>query len=242
MSLLHLRRTVKVYDFPSWMCQPLMETSWIEDLFGSNSNRSNLAESEKLVYRQHALKYGSAKQAIEGLSRSGEYYSKAIVSKHVTTARGLFTRLMYAWYLMHPHPKTAQEKSFINYMTQHNSTSALKAMDYETSGPFITSILELKLDVDTMLEWQKQPKFGCCTTLSRASWIYQSSCPSLRIICQKTVRLQSEIKRPHHVPSKPVASFTTSTSASLDNCVLCKTDKHPFYTCPKFKVQMHDKN
>ena len=52
---------------------------------------------------------------------------------------------------------------------------------------------------------------------------------------------KSEIKRPHHIPGKPVASFTTSTSASLDNCVLCKTDKHPLYACPRFKAQTHDK-
>ena len=32
---------------------------------------------------------------------------------------------------------------------------ALKAMDYEPSGPFVTSILELKLDADTMIEWQR---------------------------------------------------------------------------------------
>ena len=32
---------------------------------------------------------------------------------------------------------------------------ALKAMDYEPSGPFITSTLELKLDPNTMFEWQK---------------------------------------------------------------------------------------
>ena len=32
---------------------------------------------------------------------------------------------------------------------------ALKAMDYEPSGPFITSVLELKLDVNTVFEWQK---------------------------------------------------------------------------------------
>ena len=28
-------------------------------------------------------------------------------------------------------------------------------MDYEPSGPFITSVLELKLDTNTMFEWQK---------------------------------------------------------------------------------------
>ena len=32
---------------------------------------------------------------------------------------------------------------------------ALKAMDYDPSGPFITSVLELKLDQTTMFEWQR---------------------------------------------------------------------------------------
>ena len=31
----------------------------------------------------------------------------------------------------------------------------LRALDYKPSGPFITSVLELKLDVNTMFEWQK---------------------------------------------------------------------------------------
>ena len=32
---------------------------------------------------------------------------------------------------------------------------ALKALGYEPSGPFVTSILELKLDTTTSFEWQK---------------------------------------------------------------------------------------
>ena len=31
----------------------------------------------------------------------------------------------------------------------------LKALDYEPSGPFVTSILELKLDPTNMFEWQR---------------------------------------------------------------------------------------
>jgi len=38
-------------------------------------------------------------------------------------------------------------------MQQH--IRALKAMGCEPSGPFLTSLLELKLDVDTSFEWQK---------------------------------------------------------------------------------------
>ena len=34
----------------------------------------------------------------------------------------------------------------------------LRAMDYEPSGPFITSVLELKLDTSTAFEWQSSAK------------------------------------------------------------------------------------
>lgn len=37
-----------------------------------------MSDAEKLVYLQHALKGGSAKHAIEGLSRSGDCYAKAV--------------------------------------------------------------------------------------------------------------------------------------------------------------------
>ena len=39
-----------------------------------------------------------------------------------------------------------------NTVQQH--VRALKSMDYEHSGPFITSAIELKLDEATMFEWQ----------------------------------------------------------------------------------------
>ena len=32
---------------------------------------------------------------------------------------------------------------------------ALKAMGYEPSGPFVTSVIESKLDQTTMFEWQR---------------------------------------------------------------------------------------
>ena len=43
-------------------------------------SRSNLSDSEKLVYLRHLLKDGSAKNVIEGLLRSGEYYAETIES------------------------------------------------------------------------------------------------------------------------------------------------------------------
>ena len=41
-------------------------------------NRTNLSDTEKLVYLRQSLKDGTAKSVIEGLSRSGERYTEAI--------------------------------------------------------------------------------------------------------------------------------------------------------------------
>ena len=38
---------------------------------------------------------------------------------------------------------------------------ALRAMDHEPSGPFITSAIELKLDTNTLFEWQKFSLIMC---------------------------------------------------------------------------------
>ena len=39
--------------------------------------------------------------------------------------------------------------------TAQQHLRALKAMGHEPPGPFITSLLELKLDTNTMFEWQR---------------------------------------------------------------------------------------
>ena len=39
--------------------------------------------------------------------------------------------------------------------TAQQHLRALKAMGYDPPGPFITSLLELKLDMNTMFEWQR---------------------------------------------------------------------------------------
>ena len=59
-----------------------MEMSSIGGPFGCISvhNHTHISNSEKLVYSQQALKDGSAKELIEGLSRSGECYPEAIDS------------------------------------------------------------------------------------------------------------------------------------------------------------------
>ena len=117
-------------------------------------DRSNLSNSEKLVYLQQALKGGSAKNSIEGLSRTGDNYEEAI---QCLKARYDRPRLIHVKTISDTPPLkegTGKEiRKLHDTVLQHLRAS--KSIGYEPSGPFITSALDLKLDQNTMFEWQK---------------------------------------------------------------------------------------
>ena len=137
-------------DILSW------QTFW-EQFCVSVHERPHLSDAEKLVYLRQALKDGTAKNTIEGLSRSGEHYTEAVECLRSRFDR---TRLIHQTHVRKiikaPSLKDGSGKElrkFHDTMQQH--LRALKAMGHEPPGPFLTSLLELKLDVDTTFEWQK---------------------------------------------------------------------------------------
>ena len=65
-------------DVPTFDGNILHWRSFWEQFCVSIHDHSNLSDTEKLVYLQPSLKNGSTKSAIEGLSRSGEYYAEAV--------------------------------------------------------------------------------------------------------------------------------------------------------------------
>ena len=109
------------------------------------------------MYLQHALKDGSARSAFEGLSRSGEHYAEAV--------KCLESRYDHPRLIHQMHVRKICEVASLkdgngkelrhlhDVLQQH--LRALKSMDHEPSGSFITSMIELKLDQSTMFEWQK---------------------------------------------------------------------------------------
>ena len=120
-------------------------------------SRSNLADSEKLAYLRHALKGGQAKNVIEGLSRSGDQYSEAISCLKSRYNRPHLIHQAHVQRILEtPSLKdgTGKELRRLHDIAQQHQR-ALKALGHEPSGSFITSLLELKLDVNTMFEWQR---------------------------------------------------------------------------------------
>ena len=123
---------------------------------------------------------------------------------------------------------------------------ALKAMDYEPSGPFITSTLELKLDTNTMFEWQKHSQSSMAVPhyqdlLEFINLRAQASETSVAESAKKQPRHESSSARKPFSSSKPVALFATNTDPNSSQCVACETETHPLYACTKFKSMPHDK-
>ena len=189
------------------------------------------------------MKAGSAKHAIEGLSKSGNCYAEAV---ECLQARYDRPRLIHQTHVkMIIDAPSLKDGSGRELRRLHDTVlqhlRALKAMDYEPSGPFITSVLELKLDTNTMFEWQKHSQE------SNEVPHFQRLLEFLNLRAQASEittgelskKVKSEMKR-SLIPVKPVASFAGAADP-IANCVSCKTGKHPLYICPKFKSLTHDK-
>ena len=87
-------------------------------------------------------------------------------------------------------------------------------------------MIELKLDVDTLFEWQKH---------SQKSAIVPHYEELLEFI---DLRAQASETSCTTQRKKQLSRVTLFTANACSNCV-CKTEKHPLYVCPKFKALSH---
>ncbi len=224
-------------DVPTFDGNIINWRSFWEQFTISVHDRSKLSDSEKLAYLRHGLKDGSAKHVVEGLSGSGEQYEEAIdcLRKRYDRPRLLHQAHVRA-ILDAPALKEGGGKELRRlHDTANQHLRALKSMDYEPPGSFITSMLELKLDTTTMFEWQKcsqeslkVPHFTkLLEFLNLRAQASESSVPEF----SKKRQLESVASR-RNPASRSVASFAATVN---DTCVVCKVSKHPLYACQKFK-------
>ena len=231
-------------DVPRFDGEILNWRSFWEQFCVSVHERTTLSNSEKLVYLQQSLKGGSAKGAIEGLSRSGDNYAEAIKCLKSRYDRPRLIHKAHVRMILDAPPLkegTGKELRRLHDVVQQH-LRALKAMGDDVPGPFITSVLELKLDQNTLFEWQKHSSESATVPhyddlLEFVNLRAQAS-ESLVTPSRGSATLTS--KRPFS--SKPVASFAASASDSISspNCPVCRTEKHPLYVCSRFKIMSHE--
>ncbi len=178
--------------------------SW-EHFCVSVPDRQNLSDSEKLVYPQGALKDGPAKHAIEGLSRLGECYPEVIECLqscydcprliHQTHVR----MIREATPLREGNGKELQRLH--DTILQH--LRDLKAMGYEPSGPFITSALELKLDTNTIFEWQKSSQDA-------------AEVPHYQKLWSSSTYVHKPLRRPLHSQARSSTMWSVSSRSTAN--------------------------
>ena len=123
----------------------------------SVQDRTNLSNAEKIVYLQHAIKDGSVRNANEGLAHSADSYNEAVECLKACFDRPRLIHHTHVQMIVNtPPPKEGNGKELRHLhdsIQQHART--LKTLACELPGKFITSMTELKLDVDTLFKWQK---------------------------------------------------------------------------------------
>ena len=141
-------------DVPTFDGNILYWRSFLEQFHISVHDRAHLSDSEKLVYLRQSLKRGSAKVKIEGLSRSGDNYLEAIECLQSRYDRPRLVHKGHVQMILEAPPLkegSGRELRRLHDVVQQH-LHALKAMDCEAPGPFIMSVLELKLDSNTMFK------------------------------------------------------------------------------------------
>ena len=115
-------------------------------------DRKNVSNAEKLLYLEQALHSGSAAKAIEGLSRTGTHYEQAVqqLKERYHRPRLVFREQVRNLINLHPvKDGSGRELRRFHEAAQQN-LRAIKSMDMEDYHSFITTLLELKIDPDTM--------------------------------------------------------------------------------------------
>ena len=225
-------------DVPSFDGHILNWQSFWEQFCVAVHDRTNISDIEKLVYLRNSLKDGSAKNAIEGLSHSGEQYKEAIQCLRSRYDRPRLIHQAHVKKIVDIPPikeGTGKELGRLHDVAQQH-LRALKAMKQEPSGSFITSLLELKLDASTTFEWQKASQEATTTPH------YNDLIEFINLRTQASETISTESRPRSATPrvnssNKSVTSFTASASDPDINCILCKTERHPLYACPQFSVR-----
>ena len=117
--------------------------------------KAQLKDAEKLVYLRDALKDGLARHVVEGLSQDENYYKETIscLQNHYVQPRLIYQEHVRAFYeALYLRDSNGHELRCLHDVAATHLRT-LKVINYEPSGPYVTSILELKLNSTTMFEW-----------------------------------------------------------------------------------------
>ena len=230
-------------EVPTFDGNILLWKKFWEQFSVSVHDHTRLSDAEKLVYLQQAIKDSSANSAIEGLSKTGDRYNEAVQCLKARFDRPRLIHREHVRLIMNTTPLrdgSGRELRRLHDAVQQH-TRALKTMGSEPES-FLTSVIELKLNRDTMFEWQKHTQAQTDTPP------YQELLEFIDLRAQASETSQSpSVRKPIHqrmqslTNSKTIPSFASLSGLKPhSSCILCAKERHPLYHCPKFKPMSHE--
>ena len=228
-------------DVPSFDGNLLAWKTFWEQFTVAIHTRSDLSKAEKLVYLRQSVRGGTARAVIEGLSRTGDDYDEAVECLENRYDRPRLIHQTHVKKIIDIPPiknGSGKELRYLHDVAQQH-LRALKSMGSQPSGPFVTSILELKLDPGTMFEWQRH------SSESTDVPHYEKLLDFINLRAQASEHNMAEgNKKVHDDARKKFVNKPTPTHPShvsiTDSCVVCKTNSHLLFSCGKFKALSHE--
>ena len=208
-----------------------------EQFESSVHSKSQLTDSDKLIYLRDALKDSPAKTTVLGLTQTSDSYCEAIKCLQERYDRPRVVHQAHVRKIQEAYPMksdSGQELRRIHdLLSQH--TRALKAADNHTLDTYLTAAIELKLHESIKLKWTEYSS-KCDTTppytdllefLDLQARHHESVAQTTRKQATSTV----ERKIPHRFgyPARPDST-----------CLVCNREGHPLHSCAKFQGMSRD--
>ena len=199
-------------------------------------SRDHLSDTDKLAYLEHALRDCTAKHVIDGLTRSAGSYNEAIKCLQKRYDRPRLIHQAHVCAILEAAPLKdghgRELRRLHNVANQH--LRALRTMEYDPSGSFMTLLMELKLDQSTVFEWQRRSQY------TKEVPHYQELLDLLDLRAQASEAIPKvDRKSLLSLNQKPYQQKPAYATYASDNCVACKNGKHPLYTCKDFPRMSH---
>lgn len=227
-------------EVPSFNGEMLEWQTFWEQFSIAIHDRKDISNTQKLVYLRQSLKDGTAKSSIEGLSSSGEQYDEAVASLKDRYNR---PRVLHQSHVKQIYELTSLKSGSGKELRKFHDTAqqhlrALKAMGQEPSGPFVTSLLELKLDHTTLFEWQKASQDSKDVPSYSKLLEFINLRAQANELCPQDKSNRSEFRK--QLPGGKHVHTHTAAESGNTNCLVCKTVRHPLYACPRFHAMSRD--
>ena len=188
------------------------------------------------MYLRDALKDGPVRHIVEGLAPNAHYYKEAIDClqrqyKWLRLIHQAHVRVIYV--VLSLRDSNGHELCRLNDVAGPH-LRALKVMNYEPSGPFVTSIWALKLDPTTMFECQRhsQDSIGVTHYTALLEFLDLWTCTSKNSVWDINQRCQT-------APPEKTSTILSYLVNIADNCAACKSSKYSLYTCRKLRLLPH---